>query len=777
MDIPNTDSVNYAFASAQSQAMQYRHEFITPEHLLSALLKQVPFQKALAECFCTPEELSQSISEYLSKEVERVPQEIEYELEISGQLSELLQYAYMTISHSSAEEMDVPHLVQGMLQLEDSWAGYLLKKTVGEDMPEFLSTLISNYEHMNQFQEETSSEQEKSEPWRNYVTCLNEGLQNRNPLIGRDVELERTIQVLCRKEKNNPLHVGEPGVGKTALAYGLAARIEAGNVPERLTGCRIYELDLGNLLAGTQYRGEFEKRLKAIMEGIRKEGHAIVYIDEIHNLIGAGRTGDSSMDASNMLKPYLEGGEIRFIGSTTYEEFNRYFSRSRGLVRRFQQIDIQEPGIEETIHIVEGLKEKYETFHGVIYEEGVIAYAVTAAARYISDRFLPDKAIDLVDEAGAYREIHPTDTERQTVDKALITDILARICKVDVLAMKEEDNATLETLHERISAKIYGQEEAVCQVVEAVQMAKAGLLDENKPLASLLFVGPTGVGKTEVAKVLASELGIALQRFDMSEYTEKHTVAKLIGSPAGYVGYEDGGLLTDAIRKTPNCVLLLDEIEKAHPDVFNLLLQVMDEGRLTDSLGRRIDFKNTIIIMTSNIGTRQLKDFGSGVGFTTREVNKEFTHGVLLKALNKAFAPEFLNRIDDIIMFDSLDKDSLFKIIDIELSGFSRRLESLGYKLHLSDEAKNFIAGKGYDVQFGARPLKRAIQKYLEDELAELIITASVMPGNEIEVSYDKEADTLRTRIIATADEVNADSNGVPADTAENVESQPTECD
>ena len=403
-------------------------------------------------------------------------------------------------------------------------------------MPEFLSSLISNYEHMNQFQEETSSEQEKSEPWRNYVTCLNEGLQDRNPLIGRNVELEPTIQVLCRKEKNNPLHVGEPGVGKTAL---------------------VYELDLGNLLAGTQYRGEFEKRLKAIMEGIRKEGHAIVYIDEIHNLIGAGRTGDGSMDASNMLKPYLEGGEIRFIGSTTYEEFNRYFSRSRGLVRRFQQIDIQEPGIEETIHIVEGLKERYETFHGVVYEEGVIAYAVTAAARYISDRFLPDKAIDLVDEAGAYREIHPTDTETQTVDKALITDILARICKVDVLAMKEEDNATLETLYERISAKIYGQEEAVCQVVEAVQMAKAGLLDENKPLASLLFVGPTGVGKTEVAKVLASELGIALQRFDMSEYTEKHTVAKLIGSPAGYIGYEDGGLLTDDIRKTPKCVLLL----------------------------------------------------------------------------------------------------------------------------------------------------------------------------------------------------------------------------
>lgn len=559
MDIKNTIFVNQAFASAQRKAESYRHEFIMPEHLLSAILEQEPFINTLQDTFYNYVELSISLENYLTEEVETIPDNVEYELGLSVQLSSLLQHAYMVTEYSSAEELGVPHLIQGLLQLEDSWACHFLKEAVGGDLPEFLSLLITHYEEAELAEEaggvQSPDEQEKTEPWRNYVTCLNDRLADHNPLIGREMELERTIQVLCRKEKNNPLHVGEPGVGKTALAYGLAARIEAGNVPERLAGCRIYELDLGNLLAGTQYRGDFEKRLKTIMEGIGREGHAIVYIDEIHNLIGAGRTGEGSMDASNMLKPYLETGAIRFIGSTTYDEYNRYFARSKGLVRRFQQIDILEPSIEEAIHIVEGLKEKYETYHGVTYEPDVIPYAVKASARYISDRFLPDKAIDLVDEAGAYREIHPTDSGEQTVDKALITDILARTCKVNALAMKEDDTVALESLHERISSRIYGQEEAVRQVVEAVQMSKAGLLDENKPLASLLFVGPTGVGKTEVAKVLAAELGIALQRFDMSEYTEKHTVAKLIGSPAGYVGYEDGGLLTDAIRKTPNCVL------------------------------------------------------------------------------------------------------------------------------------------------------------------------------------------------------------------------------
>lgn len=740
MDIQHTNSVNYAFASAQTQAMQYRHEFIMPEHLLSALLGQVPFQNALADCFCDEDELKLAVAEYLAKKVERIPQETEYEIEISSQLTELLQYAYMTINNSEAEEMDVPHLVQGMLQLEDSWACYLLKEALGEDIPEFLGSLITNYEEINPQAEEDelTAQEEKSEPWRNYVTCLNDCLQDHNPLIGREAELERTIQVLCRKEKNNPLHVGEPGVGKTSLAYGLAARIETGNVPERLSGCRIYELDLGNLIAGTQYRGEFEKRLKSIMEGVRKEGRAIVYIDEIHNLVGAGRTGDGSMDASNLLKPYLEGGDIRFIGSTTYEEFNRYFSRSKGMVRRFQQIDIPEPSIEETIHIIEGLKEKYETFHGVTYDEDVIPYAVTASARYINDRFLPDKAIDLMDEAGAYRETHPTESERQTVDKALIADILARICKVDVLAMKEEDNASLETLHERISAKIYGQDEAVRQVVEAVQMSKAGLLDENKPLASLLFVGPTGVGKTEVAKVLASELGIALQRFDMSEYTEKHTVAKLIGSPAGYIGYEDGGLLTDAIRKTPNCVLLLDEIEKAHPDVFNILLQVMDYAVLTDNKGRKADFRHVVLIMTSNAGAQFARQ--ASVGFSSQVTAGE----AMLKQVKKTFKPEFINRLSAAVVFHDMDYAMASLILDKKLGELGQKLAARRVEMELSPEAHDWLLKLGFTREYGAREMDRVIASQLKPLLMREILFGALKTGGKVRVQVENGQLELR---------------------------------
>lgn len=740
MDIQHTNSVNYAFASAQTQAMQYRHEFIMPEHLLSALLGQVPFQNALADCFCDEDELKLAVAEYLAKKVERIPQETEYEIEISSQLTELLQYAYMTINNSEAEEMDVPHLVQGMLQLEDSWACYLLKEALGEDIPEFLGSLITNYEEINPQAEEDgfTAQEEKSEPWRNYVTCLNDCLQDHNPLIGREAELERTIQVLCRKEKNNPLHVGEPGVGKTSLAYGLAARIETGNVPERLSGCRIYELDLGNLIAGTQYRGEFEKRLKSIMEGVRKEGRAIVYIDEIHNLVGAGRTGDGSMDASNLLKPYLEGGDIRFIGSTTYEEFNRYFSRSKGMVRRFQQIDIPEPSIEETIHIIEGLKEKYEIFHGVTYEEDVIPYAVSASARYINDRFLPDKAIDLMDEAGAYRETHPTESERQTVDKALIADILARICKVDVLAMKEEDNASLETLHERISAKIYGQEEAVRQVVEAVQMSKAGLLDENKPLASLLFVGPTGVGKTEVAKVLASELGIALQRFDMSEYTEKHTVAKLIGSPAGYIGYEDGGLLTDAIRKTPNCVLLLDEIEKAHPDVFNILLQVMDYAVLTDNKGRKADFRHVVLIMTSNAGAQFARQ--ASVGFSSQVTAGE----AMLKQVKKTFKPEFINRLSAAVVFHDMDYGMASLILDKKLGELGQKLAARHVEMELNQEAHDWLLKLGFTREYGAREMDRVIASQLKPLLMRQILFGALKTGGKVRVQVENGQLELR---------------------------------
>lgn len=684
-------------------------------------------------CFCDTQELAFSLENYFTEELESVPADMDYELEVSTQLNELIQHAYLMIDYSSAEALNVPHLVQSMLQLKDSWACHILKEALEEDLPEFISQLISRYEEVEEEDDLQTSPQEKSEPWRNFVTCLNDCLQDHNPLIGREAELERTIQVLCRKEKNNPLHVGEPGVGKTSLAYGLAARIEAREVPERLLDCRIYELDLGTLLAGTQYRGDFEKRLKTIMEGVRNEGRAIIYIDEIHNLIGAGRTGDGSMDASNMLKPYLESGDIRFIGSTTYEEYNRYFARSKGLVRRFQQIDILEPSIEETIHIVEGLKEKYEEFHGVTYQPDVIPYAVKASVRYISDRFLPDKAIDLVDEAGAYREIHPIPSGEQIVDKTLITDVLARICKVDALAMKEEDTTSLETLHARISAKIYGQEEAVRQVVEAVQMSKAGLLDENKPLASLLFVGPTGVGKTEVAKVLASELGISLQRFDMSEYTEKHTVAKLIGSPAGYVGYEDGGLLTDAIRKTPNCVLLLDEIEKAHPDVFNILLQVMDYAILTDNKGRKADCRHVVLIMTSNAGAQFARQ--ASIGFSSQITAGE----AMLKQVKKTFKPEFINRLSATVVFHDMSREMASLILDKKLGELSSKLAARQIEMELSPEARNWLLQRGFLPEYGAREMDRVIASHLKPLLMREILFGSLKSGGKTCIQVDKD--------------------------------------
>ena len=733
MDIQNTVHVNSAFTYAQKKAISYRHEFITPEHLLSAFLEQSPFASALNMCFCDTQELAFSLENYFTEELESVPADMDYELEVSTQLNELIQHAYLMIDYSSAEALNVPHLVQSMLQLKESWACHILKEALEEDLPEFISQLISRYEEVEVEDDLQTSPQEKSEPWRNFVTCLNDCLQDHNPLIGREAELERTIQVLCRKEKNNPLHVGEPGVGKTSLAYGLAARIEAREVPERLLDCRIYELDLGTLLAGTQYRGDFEKRLKTIMEGVRNEGRAIIYIDEIHNLIGAGRTGDGSMDASNMLKPYLESGDIRFIGSTTYEEYNRYFARSKGLVRRFQQIDILEPSIEETIHIVEGLKEKYEEFHGVTYQPDVIPYAVKASVRYISDRFLPDKAIDLVDEAGAYREIHPIPSGEQIVDKTLITDVLARICKVDALAMKEEDTTSLETLHARISAKIYGQEEAVRQVVEAVQMAKAGLLDENKPLASLLFVGPTGVGKTEVAKVLASELGISLQRFDMSEYTEKHTVAKLIGSPAGYVGYEDGGLLTDAIRKTPNCVLLLDEIEKAHPDVFNILLQVMDYAVLTDNKGRKADCRHVVLIMTSNAGAQFARQ--ASIGFSSQITAGE----AMLKQVKKTFKPEFINRLSATVVFHDMSREMASLILDKKLGELSSKLAARQIEMELSPEARNWLLQRGFLPEYGAREMNRVIASHLKPLLMREILFGSLKSGGKTCIQVDKD--------------------------------------
>ena len=563
-----------------------------------------------------------------------------------------------------------------------------------------------------------------------FVTCINDHVKEHNPLIGRDAELERTIHVLCRKDKNNPLHVGEPGVGKTALVYGLAQRIEEGRVPSVLEGFKIYQLDMAGMVAGTQYRGDFEKRFKKTMDHLLKLEKVIVYIDEIHTIVGIGATGDSAMDASNMLKPYLEGGKLRFIGSTTYEEFNRHFSRSKGIVRRFQQIDILEPSVEEAIEIVNGLKAGYEAFHQVKYSAAAIDYAVRASAKHIMGRYLPDKAIDLIDEAGAYRHIHPTSKKQQTVDRALIDDVLMKVMKIKASAMKEDSNKQLKTLNTRIKSRIYGQDQAVREVVEAVQMSKAGLIDDNKPLASLLFVGPTGVGKTEVARVLAQELGVELVRFDMSEYTEKHTVAKLIGSPAGYVGYDDGGLLTDAIRKTPNCVLLLDEIEKAHEDIYNILLQVMDYASLADNKGRRADFRNVVLIMTSNAGAQYA---GMSVGFDSSGSRG----GDMLKQVKKTFKPEFINRLSNIVVFNDMDETMAGMILDKKLRELQAKLAAKKVTLKVSAEARAWLLKEGFTAEYGARELDRVLHRELKTRLVREILFGTLKRGGTARVTLN----------------------------------------
>ena len=660
---------------------EYRHEFIMPEHLLMVLIDEFSFGHIFNN-YADLQALAEKLEEKL-EETEVVPEGQPYDPEVSALMSQVIDIAYAQVMNSSASALDIPHLVMGILQLKESWACYLLKDALGDKESNFMSELISAYEFSDHLEEETGEHQHEA-AWRRLVTCMNDLYQNHNPLIGREQELERTIQVLCRRDKNNPLHVGEPGVGKTALIWGLARMIQEGNVPERLKGSRIYQLDIGTLLAGTQYRGDFENRIKQIMDGIQEESEKnIVYIDEIHTLVGAGATGEGSMDASNMLKPYLESGSIRFIGSTTYEEYNRHFSRSKGLVRRFQQIDIPEPTPEETKHILQQLRPQYEQFHQVTYDEAALDFAVDASYKYVNDRFLPDKAIDLIDEAGAAMEVRKGGVKSEkSVSKAEIADVLAKTCKVDALAMKaDEENSQLETLAPRLLAKIYGQDEAIRQVVESVQMSKAGLLDDNKPLASLLFVGPTGVGKTEVARVLAQELGITLLRFDMSEYTEKHTVAKLIGSPAGYVGYEDGGLLTDAIRKTPNCVLLLDEIEKAHQDIYNILLQVMDYARLTDNKGRKADFRNVILIMTSNAGAQFAAQ--ANIGFTGSVSRGE----AMLKQVKKTFKPEFINRLTGTVVFNDMDCTMATLILKKKLGELQEKLTAKQVEMTLTDDA------------------------------------------------------------------------------------------
>lgn len=724
----NSNNTAAAIKQAIELCDSMRHEFVTPEHVLYALTDQLAFFYALTDIDINIESVQFPLKEAFDK-MERVPDGISYTIEGSEQFTQMMSFAIKQAQNAEVDMVDVPHIVAAMLMLDDSAAAYTLRGIMGTLQAQFFEALLCYYDGSDTSDELVSEEDELDldhAPWRQLVTCLNDTYTKHNPLIGRTEELERTIQVLCRKDKNNPLHVGEAGVGKTALVYGLTAMIERGDVPERLKGAKVYMMDMGTMVAGTQFRGDFEKRIKQVMDGLAAEGNTILYIDEIHNLVGAGRNGDSALDASNMLKPYLESGTIRFIGSTTYEEYNRYIAKQKSLVRRFQQIDIPEPSIDEAVAILNGLKGSYEKFHNVKYGKGSIEHAVELTAKHISDRFLPDKAIDLIDEAGAFRETHPlTKQKRQTVDNCLLDDILAKMCKIDAEALRTQQNDTLLKLADNMRTQIYGQDKAIDSVVEAVQMAKAGLGDELKPMASLLFVGPTGVGKTEVARQLAAQLGVKLVRFDMSEYAEKHAVAKLIGSPAGYVGYEDGGLLTDAIRKTPNCVLLFDEIEKAHSDIYNIFLQMMDYASLTDNRGQRADFRNVVIILTSNAGAQHASQ--ANIGFAGNTSRGE----AMLSQVKKTFKPEFINRLTDIVVFNDMDRHMAELILDKSLRRLADKLQQKNVELSVDNSARELLLDKGFTREYGARQIDRTVDSLLKPLLMREMLFGKLRKGGK----------------------------------------------
>jgi len=721
------------------------HEYVTPEHLLYVISTEEIFIKCFSECGGNINKLREDIMAYLYDEMDVINSK-KFEPRLSVGFKKILVGAKNKAISCEKYDVKITHIISCILELKESFAKYFIDKqgikTV--DLIYELCQYDSEYNNnevdkdKTQFEEEnntqkdvddmSSSKAKRQNKWKKYTVCLNDIVDEVNPLIGREKEVERTIQILCRKDKNNPLHIGEAGVGKTAITYGIAKLINDGNVPECLLDSKIYMVDLGGMIAGTQYRGEFEKRFKQVMQGLSAQDNPIVYFDEIHNIVGAGAVNGGSFDVSNMLKPYLADGKIRFIGATTYEEYKKYFSKSKSLLRRFQNVDIKEPTESEAVQILKGLKRRYEKFHDVVYKKGVIEHAVSVSARYINERFLPDKAIDLLDEAGAYKKIHMSDTKKQYVDKKLIDDVLSRVCNIPKKQLEKNEAKTIKSLEKRLSNRIFGQEEAISQVVNTVKFSKAGLLDEDKPLASFLFVGPTGVGKTQVCKTLAKELGIELIRFDMSEYSEKHSVAKLVGSPAGYVGYEEGGLLTEEVRKHPHAVLLLDEMEKAHSDVYNVLLQVMDYATLTDNQGRVADFRNIILIMTSNAGADKVgKEL---VGFGNRSV----TSDAIMDTVKKTFMPEFRNRLNKIVVFNNIDEKSAYNIINIKIKELADKMANKNIDFSVTSSVIDYIFKNGISKEYGARQIDRIISNDIKPILVDHILFGKLKKGGVCKV-------------------------------------------
>ena len=740
-------SLNVAFSVARNK----RHEYITVEHLLLALLDNSSASTVLKACGTDLQRLKNELSEFLEENTPVFSENINAEVQPTLGFQRVLQRAVFHVQSSGKKEVTGANVLVAIYGEQESQAVYLLhQQDISRlDIVNFVSHGISKVpdengeSHEAEHSEEAPAENVEKQPLEHFATNLNmRALQNKiDPLIGRDKEIERTVQILCRRRKNNPLLVGEAGVGKTAIAEGLAKKIVDGEVPDILSGCTIYSLDLGALVAGTKYRGDFEKRLKGVLRQLQKDPGAILFIDEIHTLIGAGSASGGVMDASNLIKPLLASGEIKCIGSTTYQEFRGIFEKDRALTRRFQKIDVEEPSVPDTVEILKGLKRYFEEHHNVKYSNNALKAAAELSERYITDRFLPDKAIDVIDEAGANHRMNNTAGKQKVINVHDIENIVAKIARIPPKTVSSSDSEVLKNLDRDLKLVVFGQDEAINTMADAIKMARSGLGSPEKPIGSFLFAGPTGVGKTEVTKQLAKVMGIELIRFDMSEYMERHTISRLIGAPPGYVGFDQGGLLTEAINKHPHAVLLLDEIEKAHPDVFNLLLQVMDHGALTDTNGRKSDFRNVIIVMTTNAGAQLIGR--RSLGFTEQDHE---TDGI--EEIKRLFSPEFRNRLDGIIQFKSLDERTITNVVDKFLIELEHQLEEKRVSMLVDDKARRWLAKKGYDPKMGARPMARVIQDHIKRALANELLFGRLMKGGEVKVSLNDKEDDLAIEIL-----------------------------